>query len=490
MKRISTLLFASILFSGPMLAQDIPLRQHIPSPGKHVSTNARTATVTCGNDTILYPYLKELVFAGQNDSFFVDAMVGNVRVAAQAYHFSSPVNVVGVQFWGGAYSTNPNFVQSMPVRVMLYNVDAQNMPISVIDSATVFTGTGYNWHRVNFIAPVTVTGNFAVGVKNELNDTLAVITNNAGNVWTTTNYAESLAWRRFGSGTWNSSASFFGQDLEYMVFPIISYNVTSSYTGPDTICEGSTANFTNTSTDLFGNRFINLHAFDDYWGLSTTDSTFTWNYGDGPGWSYSMNGIHTYSTAGTYDVKLAGEILGYYTTCSDTMTMTLNVVTPMASFSVDNSLEPTISFTNISSSFGSTTYMWDFGDGNTSTAQNPSHTYSNLGTYTVTLTVTDSCGTITGTQTVTINTVGVNEASGVHVSAFFNTTENVLNVSLPASSNATVEVYNAIGSLICSESGVNTATKVISLNGVSSGTYMVRVKTANGIGAAKFAVIR
>ncbi len=37
-------------------------------------------------------------------------------------------------------------------------------------------------------------------------------------------------------------------------------------------------------------------------------------------------------------------------------------------------------------------YLWDFGDGNTSTEVNPSHTYSSAGTYDVTLTVTDSNG--------------------------------------------------------------------------------------------------
>jgi PKD repeat protein len=49
------------------------------------------------------------------------------------------------------------------------------------------------------------------------------------------------------------------------------------------------------------------------------------------------------------------------------------------------------------------TYSWNFGDGSTSTAQNPSHTYSSAGTYTATLTVTDSSSPAkTASSTVTI----------------------------------------------------------------------------------------
>ncbi len=46
-------------------------------------------------------------------------------------------------------------------------------------------------------------------------------------------------------------------------------------------------------------------------------------------------------------------------------------------------------------------YSWSFGDGQTSTAQNPEHTYTNPGTYTVSLTVTDATGTLSDTKTVT-----------------------------------------------------------------------------------------
>lgn len=500
MRKTSTLLFMSLLATCPMFAQSgssqltgeslVVVKQQVIVPPQMNSAARTSSTATCGNDTIIYPYLKEIVFSAPDDSFFVDAMVGTVRTATQAYHVSSPINVVGVQFWGNAYSTNPNYVQSQPVKVMLYNVDAQNQPTTVIDSAVVNIGTGYDFYEVMFATARTVSANFAVGVKNALNDTVGVVLNNAGASWHPVDYSESLAWRRFGSGTWNSAVSFFGQDMEYMIFPIVNYNVTSSFTAsPTTACMGSSFTFTNTSTSLFSNRFLNMFAFDDYWNLAS-DSTFSWNYGDSPSWSYSMNGSHAYSAPGTYNVMLAGEMLGYYTYCADTMTMAVTVVGPTAGFTVDNSQEPTISFTNTSTGNGTTTYQWNFGDGNTSTSQNPSHTYTNVGTYTVTLSVTDTCGTVTTTQTVTINTVGVNEASGVAVSAFFNPTENLLNITLPASSNATVEVYNVVGKLIYTESGVNTAKKSISMEGLSTGTYVVRVKTAEGFGAAKFAVIK
>jgi len=61
-----------------------------------------------------------------------------------------------------------------------------------------------------------------------------------------------------------------------------------------------------------------------------------------------------------------------------------------------------LTFSNLSSTG---TYVWDFGDGNTSTETNPIHTYEKNGTYTICLKVTNDCGTKEKCQSLTINAV-------------------------------------------------------------------------------------
>lgn len=56
----------------------------------------------------------------------------------------------------------------------------------------------------------------------------------------------------------------------------------------------------------------------------------------------------------------------------------------------------TVAFTSTSS--GATNYNWDFGDGGTSTQQNPTHTYTTLGNYTVALAISGACGSDTETK--------------------------------------------------------------------------------------------
>jgi len=77
---------------------------------------------------------------------------------------------------------------------------------------------------------------------------------------------------------------------------------------------------------------------------------------------------------------------------SNTASTTTDAVPPTAMFSWTADLLD-VSFTDTSTDDGSiSNWFWDFGDGNTSGASNPQHSYDGAGDYTVTLTVTDNHG--------------------------------------------------------------------------------------------------
>lgn len=287
---------------------------------------AKSTAVNCGPDTIQYPYLKELAFRAPNDSFFIDAMVGSVRTASQAYLLNDTLEVLGVQFWGQAY-TPSTVPQSQQVMVYLYEVDAFFQPVAAIDSTIITITEQSDFYEAMFASAHTVWFNYAVGVRCLTNDTIAIVTNNAGSPSFTPNYGESLGWRRFGSGAWNSTLSFFGQDMEYMIFPIVSYSISSEFTvADDSVCIDVPQTFINNSSPILSSRFYNLHAFDEYWNFTGGDSTFTWRYGTGLDSSATYNGAFTYTTPGTMTVELQADMLGYYTSCSETTTATVEIM--------------------------------------------------------------------------------------------------------------------------------------------------------------------
>ena len=117
-----------------------------------------------------------------------------------------------------------------------------------------------------------------------------------------------------------------------------------------------------------------------------------WFFGDGTN-SMSINPTHTYTNSGTFDVTLkcwsaTGCIksIVYRGIVKVTSTEAMFTATPRIGCPPLD-----VAFTAFSPGTG-LTYHWDFGDGNTSTQQNPSHTYNGTGNFDVTLIVTDSLG--------------------------------------------------------------------------------------------------
>ncbi|MBP6539540.1 MAG: PKD domain-containing protein, partial [Saprospiraceae bacterium] len=161
------------------------------------------------------------------------------------------------------------------------------------------------------------------------------------------------------------------QVITIALAPVTSFS--SSYTGP--ICAGQSVSFTNTST--------------------FSPTSYLWTFeGGNPATSTDPNPTVIYPSGGTFDVTLA-TTNSFGTTQSVLQNYVVVNDKPIISFSaIGDGLE--VDFTQ-AIQFG-TGHLWNFGDGQTSTATNPTHTYNAEGTYVVTLSDSNTCGTTTNSQ--------------------------------------------------------------------------------------------
>ena len=148
------------------------------------------------------------------------------------------------------------------------------------------------------------------------------------------------------------------------------------------ICEGEEVQFTDASSD-------NVTAW-------------LWTFEGGtPATSTEQNPLVTYNTPGTYDVSL---VVTAPAGTDEIIFENLIIVSalPTSDFVAVNNIL-TVTFTN--NSTGADSYLWDFGDGNTSTDSDPIHTYAAEGDYTVTLTATNECGDAILIDIVSVNSL-------------------------------------------------------------------------------------
>ena len=143
----------------------------------------------------------------------------------------------------------------------------------------------------------------------------------------------------------------------------------------DTVCVGDLVTFSDASTVSPGGAIIKQ------WG---------WDYGDGSVQATTIpSSTHTYTNAGTFPISL---IITDANGCTNSVIKNIVVIPkPTITFTATPTSSCTaplvVTFTNTSSTTNSTTFLWQFGDGGTSTLKNPTHTYTALGLYTVTLQV-------------------------------------------------------------------------------------------------------
>lgn len=129
-----------------------------------------------------------------------------------------------------------------------------------------------------------------------------------------------------------------------------------------------------------------------------------------------------------------------------------------------------------------TTYLWDFGDGETSALANPLHVYKAEGSYKVTLTVSEKDATSSSSARVYFRSQAPIKKAAAHIneiSVYPNPTSGKFTVKLSgAISNGSLKIYNIVGEIIYNEQFTDNTitTKEISLN-VPAGIYFAHINS-------------
>lgn len=131
-------------------------------------------------------------------------------------------------------------------------------------------------------------------------------------------------------------------------------------------------------------------------------TAWQWDFGDGGG-STEANPVHVYQTDGVFSVSLTVSGPGGAHTTTQQHLITVTLGGPTVRFAADKTQGPlpfTVQFSDLSTPGGApiTAWLWNFGDGATSTLQHPVHTYNTAGSYAVSLRVTTAQGNNTLTK--------------------------------------------------------------------------------------------
>ena len=161
-----------------------------------------------------------------------------------------------------------------------------------------------------------------------------------------------------------------------------------------------------------------------------TIASYVWNFGDGATATGSNTASHTYTTAGTFTAKLTvtnASGLTSSVTTAVTVTGSTSTKPPVAVISSSTAAGQaplTVTFNGSGSTCASNasiaSYSWSFGDGSSASGASTSHAFTAAGTYSTTLTVTDSKGLTSSASTpivVTAATTTTNKAPTAVVSA-------------------------------------------------------------------------
>lgn len=152
---------------------------------------------------------------------------------------------------------------------------------------------------------------------------------------------------------------------------------------------------------------------------------------------------------------------------NQTFTTAEEILSPVANFTANVTSGPAplaVNFTDLSTNTPAS-WLWDFGDGSTSNDQSPTHTYTSGGTYTVSLSATNTAGSNTSTQVDYITVVVATRVNASHTSVTYNENDHI----------------NVDSGITVSSDSSFTSARVYIGDGYISGEDYLAYTTTNGI---------
>ncbi len=301
----------------------------------------------------------DTICPGQSSQLFANGTGGTLPYT----YFWSPTSFVGV----GPHTVSP----SGTTTYFVYSVDANGCQSSTVNTTVV----------VNPALQVSVPD--VQGCNGDSISLSALATGGSGGPYT-------YSWN---TGAGGSTTSFIGDaGLSPQIIIVTVSDGCSvlpvSDTSIVTIDPQPDIDFTSSTTSGCVPLTVNFEA------ASALATTFEWDFGDSTGVGNTASVSHTYFSEGTYDVTLIGYTAAGCST-SYSMNNLINVYgIPIANFEADPALVelPNSNVQFINHSVDGVSYLWDFDDDALSTAFEPDHFFTEIGSYNVMLVVSNGYG--------------------------------------------------------------------------------------------------
>lgn len=343
------------------------------------------------------------------------------------------------------------------------NLNAGTYNITITDGSGCDTTVSYT---LNYSTQLNMTGNVTHPSCNEIQN---------GEITVTATGGTGITYQ------WNGGPT----TQTYSNLDAGTYSVTATANNGCSVSDNFTLSYTTNIT--INETIIEPTCEDSEDGsitVSASGSTgLTYQWTDGPS-TATWSGLND----GTYEVTVS-DTDGC--THIESYTLEANPTTPTASFTAaPNYLD--VELFNTSSNGNS--YIWDFGDGNTASTFNTSHTYAEDGIYTVCLTVIGDCEEVTTCNDVTVSQDVANLTDNSieeFIVVYPNPASNFLNFKIQTERAASIDIIDATGKLVGTYSVDDELTSV-NVHKFVNGLYIYNVKDVNGnsIKTDKISIVR